>query len=296
MTFSAVPFALQNSSHSADLFRQAVSSLIPPGGGIVSLGDLTVTQTGTPSMNVLIGVGRIWVPGTNVGNVVGGNFSSQAMYYGQNASAYTASVATSDPINPRIDVVYASIEDSQYAGATNAGKLAVVAGVPTSGATYPTNAPAIPANAKAIAWINVPANASSILNANITRITQNHVGPPAYSSWVTTDTNWSYGGGFVKSTVGPRTFIQLNGTMTRIAGGSFAVNVGTDVSMGVYIPAGYMPPIPISSLCPVTTGTVHNGEPMVMVGTDGTLKLHATVSNVTVAVGAHLSFSMGWYQ
>ena len=170
MTFSATPFALQNGSHSADLFRQAASSLVPPGGGVVTTGDLAVTQTGTPSMNVSIGVGRIWIPGTNVGNVTGGNFSSQAMYYGQNASAYTASVSTSDPINPRIDVVYASVQDSQYAGITNAGTLAVVAGAPTSGATYPTNAPAIPANAIALAWITVPANASSITNANITTL------------------------------------------------------------------------------------------------------------------------------
>ncbi|MCO4257421.1 hypothetical protein [Pseudarthrobacter cellobiosi] len=170
MTFSVVPFALQNASHSADVFRQAVSSLVPPGGGLVTAGDLAVTQTGTPSMNVSIGVGRIWIPGTNVGNVSGGNFSSQAMYYGQNDSAFTASVTTSDPINPRIDVVYASIEDSQYAGITNTGKLAVVAGVPTSGATYPATAPAIPSNAKAVAWVTVPANASSIVNANITNL------------------------------------------------------------------------------------------------------------------------------
>ena len=170
MTFTAVPYALQNGSHSADLFRQAAASLVPPGGGIITTGDLAVTQTGTPSMNVSIGVGRCWIPGTNVGNVTGGNFSSQAMYYGQNASAYTASVATADSLNPRIDVVYASVQDSQYAGTTNAGVLAVVSGVPTSGATYPANAPTIPANSVALAWITVPANAPSIVNANITSL------------------------------------------------------------------------------------------------------------------------------
>ncbi|GGH93703.1 hypothetical protein ACFFGR_09100 [Arthrobacter liuii] len=168
--FSATPFALQNSAHSAALFRQAVSSLVPPGGGLVNAGDLTVSATGTPSMNVSVGVGRCWIPGTNVGNVTGGNFSSQAMYYGQNESAYTASVATADSINPRIDVVYAAVQDSQYAGTTNAGVLAVVAGVPTSGASYPANAPTIPANAIPLAWINVAANASSITSANITQL------------------------------------------------------------------------------------------------------------------------------
>lgn len=202
MTFSVVPFALQNSSHSADVFRQAVSSLIPPGGGIVSAGDLAVTQTGTPSMNISIGVGRIWIPGTNVGDVVGGNFSSQAMYYGQNDSAFTASVTTSNPINPRIDVVYAAIEDSQYAGISNTGKLAVVAGVPTSGASYPANAPAIPSNAKAIAYVTVPANASSIVNANITALPSFPASPASFAKGLQHESVATGGsGGFVGLTV-----------------------------------------------------------------------------------------------
>lgn len=115
------------------------------------------------------------------------------------------------------------------------------------------------------------------------------------TNWITTDPNWTYGGGLMKTVVGGKTFIQLIGIMFRQAGGSFTVNIGADVSMGAYIPAGWRPTVPISSLAPVTTGTVHNGEPVVMVGTDGTLKLHATVAPVTVAPGAHLSFNTGWY-
>lgn len=163
MTFSATPFALQNGSHSADLFRQAVSSLVPPGGGIITTGDLAVTQTSTPSMNVSVGVGRCWIPGTNVGNVVGGNFSSQAMYYGQNPSAYTVAITTADPINPRIDVIYAGVQDSQYAGTTNAGVIGVATGAPAGSPTVP----AIPANSIALANVAVAANATSIVNANI---------------------------------------------------------------------------------------------------------------------------------
>lgn len=170
MTFSAVPYALQNGSHSADLFRQAASSLVPPGGGLVTSGDLAVTQTGTASMNVLVGVGRAWVPGTNVGNVTGGNFSKQAMYFCLNDAAATATVSTSDPTNPRIDVVYLAIQDSQYAGTTNTAVLGVATGVPTAGAVYPANAPTIPANAIALAWINVTANAASIDNAHVTNL------------------------------------------------------------------------------------------------------------------------------
>lgn len=197
MTFSAIPYALQNSAHSADLFRQAASSAFPPGGGIVTAGDFAVTQTGTPSMNVSIGVGRIWIPGTNVGNVTGGNFSSQAMYYGQNDAAYTASVNTSDPINPRIDIVYAAVKDSQYAGALNEGELAVVAGVPTSGATYPADAPAIPNNATALAYITVPAGASSILDANITRLLTFPASPASFARGVQHHSQVTTNGGSV---------------------------------------------------------------------------------------------------
>lgn len=116
-----------------------------------------------------------------------------------------------------------------------------------------------------------------------------------WSNWITADTNWIYGGGLYKTVTAGKTFIQLIGIMYRQAGGSFTVNVGTDVSMGVYIPAGWRPTLPISSLAPVTTGTTHNGEPIVTVDTTGALILHATVSNVTVATGAQLSFNTGWY-
>lgn len=295
MAISAVPYALQNGSHSADLFRQAVSSLVPPGGGLVSTGDLTVTQTGTASMNVVFGVGRAWVPGTNVGNVAGGNFSKQAMYFALNDAAFTASIATANATNPRIDVAYLAVQDSQYAGTTNTAVLGIATGVPTAGATYPANAPTIPANAIALAWVNVPANASQILTANINPIAVSVVGPPVYSNWVTTDANWTYGGGFVKSTVGPRTFIQLNGTLTRAGGGSISIT-STDVDFGLFIPTGFFPPTPISAFAPVTTGTTHNGEPVVTVNTNGHLIFHAPAPTTTVAVGAAISFSMGWYQ
>ncbi|WP_426940255.1 hypothetical protein [Pseudarthrobacter sp. S6] len=116
-----------------------------------------------------------------------------------------------------------------------------------------------------------------------------------YSNFITTDTNWIYGGGLVKTITSGKTFIQLTGIMFRQAGGAVTVNVGTDVSMGVYIPSGWRPTVPISSLAPVTTGTVHNGEPIVTVDTTGALILHATVSTVAIASGAHLSFNTGWY-
>lgn len=177
MAFPTVPFALQNASHSAALFRQAVASLVPAGGGLCSPTDLTITQTGTPSMAVTIGVGRCWIPGTQISNVVGGQFSTQAMYYTENESAVTATVAPSNASNPRIDMVYVAVQDSQYSGASNQiSPTFIVTGPPASGASWPTNAPAIPNNAIALGYITVRAASPSILNSDITIFPQPVVG------------------------------------------------------------------------------------------------------------------------
>jgi hypothetical protein len=197
VTLSAVPFALQNVAHSADLFRQAVSSFVPPGGGIVTTGDFTVTQTGTPSMGVSIGVGRAWVPGTNVANVVGGNFSTQAMYFALNDAAFTRTITTAHAVNPRIDVVYIAMRDSQYSGSLNDVVVEVAAGTPAASPTVP----AIPSNAIALANVAVAANATSIVNANISAPTTalHAINPSfgngtAYTPIWTGVTDWGTGG------------------------------------------------------------------------------------------------------
>jgi len=296
VTFSATPFALQNGSHSADLFRQAVSSLIPPGGGIVTTGDFNVTQTGTTSMGVSVGVGRIWIPGTNVGNVTGGNFSSQAMYYGQNNAPFTASVTTSDSVNPRIDVVYAAVQDSQYAGASNVGVIAVVAGVPTSGATYPANAPTIPANAVALAWINVPAGAASIVNANITQLAGNNKLFSATSGKAVTDGYWTITGGLVKNTTSGLTQVTASLQLVRTTA-AITINT-TDSSLIVgLIPSGF---IPTSNQYFIGTSNTDTGaryaEPQLVINTGGTLVGRSTSGGaVTLGIGYTLFISTTWY-
>lgn len=294
MTFSVVPYALQNGSMSADLLRQATSSLVPPGGGIVTAGDFNVTQTGTPSMNVSVGVGRIWIPGTNVGNVSGGNFSSQAMYYGQNESAYTAAVTTSDPINPRIDVVYAAVQDSQYSGVLNAGVLAVVAGVPTSGATYPANAPAIPANAKAVAWINVPANASSIVNANITNIAvpfsyrhAEYTGP-AFTTSPGIGTNFSNGtGGTIFSAATAKTF--NNDFVQPDVGGRIKI-----LATGTYSLSGIILPTTVPASFSLKINDITNSIPLGSIGGVGYGDKEQSVSapNVHLAANTVIEFNL----
>lgn len=165
MAVSAVPFALQNGSHPASLFRQAVSSVVPNTGGVVAAGDLNVTQTGTPSMGVVVGVGRAWVPGTNVANFSGFTYSSQAMYFALNDASVTLTISAADPTNPRIDIVCLTVNDSAYTGSTNNAVLQVITGTPAASPT----APPAPANTLVLANVAVAANATSIGNANITQ-------------------------------------------------------------------------------------------------------------------------------
>lgn len=167
MALSAVPFALQNGSHPAALFRQAVSSLVfSQVGGLGQFGDLSVGQTGTASMNVVVGIGRAWVPGTNVTNPTGFTYNSQGLYFAFNDANVTLSINAADPTNPRIDIVCLTVNDSFYSGSTNNAVLQVITGVPASSPSAPTT----PANSLVLAQVNVAANATSITTANITNV------------------------------------------------------------------------------------------------------------------------------
>jgi hypothetical protein len=301
MALSATPYALQNGSHSADLFRQATSSFVAPGGGIVTPGDLAVTQTGTASMNILVGVGRAWVPGTNVGNVTGGNFSKQAMYFALNDAAATVSVATSDPTNPRIDVVYLAIQDSQYAGTNNTAVLGIATGVPTSGATYPTNAPTIPANAIALAWINVAAGASSIINSNITGLNpQLAVTPPnTLQNIGTSDATWGYNCQlFTEYDLAGHKMVTFQLIIARIGGGAFTVaaNSWTAVLTGL-IPAGYRPTddITVAGTYEFAPGTSPSlGPSLFKITTGGNLYAAGAANAFSCGTPTKLSASFVW--
>lgn len=116
------------------------------------------------------------------------------------------------------------------------------------------------------------------------------------SPFITTDENWEYGGGLIRTRAQGFTLVQLIGTMKRIGGGNIALSSTTDILMGTYIPAGWRPTVPASAFAPVATGTIHNGEPLVTVDANGQMILHLGTGSMTIAVGATLNFCMGWYQ
>lgn len=161
-------FALQNVPSQSAWARMAMSSLVPDGGGFIHHGDFNVAQTGTPSMQVVVGPGRAWIDGSQIGHVSGGGFGDQGQYFVMNDANLNVTVATSDPTNPRIDVVYAAVQDAYYSGASNQPVITVATGTPSPSASYPASAPTLPANSIALAWIYVGHSVSSITNANIT--------------------------------------------------------------------------------------------------------------------------------
>lgn len=165
MAVQTVPYALQNASHSAALFRQSASAPFLNGGALGSV-ELLVTQQGSPNMSVILGAGRAKVVGTSVSPPAGQSWTTQAMYDVLNDAAATLTIAASNPTNPRIDLVYIQVQDSFYSGAANQAIAGVVTGTPAASPSVP----ATPANAIAIATVAVAANATSIVNANIARV------------------------------------------------------------------------------------------------------------------------------
>ena len=163
MAISATPAYLQNASHSAAIFRGAVSAPFVT-GGTLSTAELPVTQQGTPNMSVVLGPGRAMIVGTAVSPPAGQSWTTQGDYYAYNDANLTLTVAASDPTNPRIDAVYIQIQDSFYSGSNNQA----VAGISTGTPAPTPGVPAIPTNALLIAYLAVGANVTSIVTANIT--------------------------------------------------------------------------------------------------------------------------------
>lgn len=162
MAVQSPPFALQNSSHSAALFRQAAFSAMTEAGTLAAA-DLAVTAQSSPNMSVIVAAGRAWIPGTQVANVSGGAWNTQAAYFGLNDAPVTVTIAASNATNPRIDVIYAAVNDAAYSGASNNMVIGVVTGTPAGSPTVP----ALPNNAIDLAHVAVAANATTIVSGNI---------------------------------------------------------------------------------------------------------------------------------
>jgi hypothetical protein len=152
MTVNATYYAGGTGYTPADMLQRDADWVIP---GVISMNDLVVAQTGTPSMAVT-------VTGAAQG-VTGGNAWLPNGYRVFNDSLATLTISAADTTNPRIDLVVIGIDTT-----TNpyTPQLKVIKGTAAASPTvpaYPTGFVGI-----SLVKIAVAANATSITNSNIT--------------------------------------------------------------------------------------------------------------------------------
>lgn len=171
MAYDSPPWAMDSTTQDAAMFRRAVGSLLSPAGGIVTPGDLTVTQQATPNMSVAVGTGQVWIPGTTL--------STQGPYYSENHASINQAINAASATNPRIDTIYAQVIDQAYAGTGYLCQPGYVAGAVTAGLTVPPTTAAqaatdgagvVPASSYVISYVLVPKNATSIVTADIANV------------------------------------------------------------------------------------------------------------------------------
>lgn len=155
MALRTPPSWLQNGSHPAENDRLTTQALWKT-TGIVNATDLAVTQSVTPAMTAQVAAGY--------GVIIGTTQTNMGAYMAYNDGITTVTLTTANPTLPRIDLVCVTVNDSYYTGSLNSVIFQVIAGTPNASPTVP----ATPANSLALAQIAVAANATSIVNANIT--------------------------------------------------------------------------------------------------------------------------------
>jgi hypothetical protein len=155
MAIRTPPSWLQNGVHPAENDRLTTQALWST-TGIIRSGSLQVSANSPINMDVIVAAGWCAIVGTyqpNMGTYVVYNDAAQAL-----------TISNGDPINPRIDRIVVTVQDSYYTGTADNVILQVLTGVP---AATPV-APAIPANSISLATVSVGIGAFNINSANIT--------------------------------------------------------------------------------------------------------------------------------
>lgn len=125
-------------------------------GGIVTTGDLTVTQNGTPNMTVNVAAGVAYIRGTSVSN--------QGIYRCLASSTTNLTISGAHATLVRWDLVVGRVYDNTHDGSgQNAWALEIVPGTPSGSPAEPT----LPASSFKIARVTVGAAATSITTGNI---------------------------------------------------------------------------------------------------------------------------------
>lgn len=128
-------------------FRQAFNGVVCV-EGVTATGDLLVTAAGGASIDVNVAAGTAWVEGNLNG--------AEGMYHVSNDASVAVTIAANGAGSSRIDLILATVYDSQYIGASDAWAIEVVQGVAGAGV------PAVPASTRAgyliLGHVTVPAS------------------------------------------------------------------------------------------------------------------------------------------
>jgi hypothetical protein len=145
---------LRNSGVTAAFYDEGImtGSSIGVLGGVIGGGGLQVSP-GT-GMQVTVQPGSFVVP--NSGTPTAGGYVATL------ASLATLTVATSDPTNPRIDIVVAYVSD--VGTSSSFGAIEIITGTPAAS----PSAPSAPANSITLAEVEIPASATSVVSGDIT--------------------------------------------------------------------------------------------------------------------------------
>lgn len=161
MALISYPPFLQTRTYSAQQVRHALAQMIPR-EGIVGRGDFAVSQRAAgANMSVDVAAGEAWVKGDST--------ARQGYYHLTNDALANVSVPAANGTNPRVDLLVARVNDSTITGPSDVPTFEVAQGTATPGATLAnlTNPGVPPSTAIPLAYILVPAGATSVLNANI---------------------------------------------------------------------------------------------------------------------------------
>jgi len=140
-------------------------------GGLVAATDLQTTYQGA-GLKVEIAAGEAIVP-NNVS-------ASGTGYYLRLSATSTVTLPAANSSNARVEAVAAYIKDESYSGSGNEGLVEVLAGNAKAGATLgnlegapgQSGGPALPKNVLVLAYILVPAAATTISNADIKNVAE----------------------------------------------------------------------------------------------------------------------------
>lgn len=155
MALRTPPSWLQNGSHPAENDRLSMQAIFAT-TGIIGSSSLAVTANSPVGMSVRVASGWAAIVGTTQANM--------GVYTVYNDATTVLTVTASDPTNPRIDRVVATVQDAYYSGAFNDVIFQVIAGTPAGSPV----APATPANSISLATIAVAATATQINSGDIT--------------------------------------------------------------------------------------------------------------------------------